>query len=168
MFSPTSRRSEICLYLFLFIDQECGELKERLLEVQTRSMKDYLLFGGIPGTSSDENTEEMVKHFIKNELEVDDDITFQIVHRLRQRTDCRSRSIVAKFERRRDRERVLKTAPLKLINKRQNVSKGIPQSDVLLRRKESCVKVSLRGDGGRKRRSVEVQPSDTDRADIDN
>lgn len=41
------------------------------MEAQTRSMRDNLLFGGIPETSPDENTEEWSNIPSKGELEID-------------------------------------------------------------------------------------------------
>ncbi|CAC5386352.1 E3.2.1.14 [Mytilus coruscus] len=69
---------------------ENNELREDILEMRCHSMKYNLLFSGIPEPSSwrDENTEEVVKEFIQKELDVDSTtMSFQNVHRLKQRTD---------------------------------------------------------------------------------
>ena len=95
-------------------------LKERSVEQQSRSMRENLLFKGIPDTyDPDENTEEKVVEFIKTELEIEDNINFHVVHRLKPKHDRSARSIVAKFERRKDRNRVLNAAVKKLKNKPQ-------------------------------------------------
>lgn len=38
-----------------------SEVKEEFLKMQTRSMKDNLLFAGIPETSAEENTQRSVR-----------------------------------------------------------------------------------------------------------
>jgi hypothetical protein len=48
-----------------------------------------------------------VKNFIHNQLKIDENIELHVAHRLRKRRDGRPRTIVAKFEKRKDRERVL-------------------------------------------------------------
>ena len=95
------------------------DLKETLLEMQTRSMKDNLIFTNLPETSNNETPEQsetVIKNFLSNELEIEDNIELHVAHRLRPRTDNKPRSIVAKFEKRKDRNRVLKTATEKLKN----------------------------------------------------
>lgn len=90
--------------------------RERVLELQTRSMKDNLLFGGIP--ESHDDADAAVKDFIKTELEIPDEVNCQVVHRLRPRDDGKLRSIFAKFTNRKDREEVHQAAPAKLADKR--------------------------------------------------
>ena len=52
--------------------------------------------------------EVAVKNFIHNQLKIDENIDLHVAHRLRKRRDGRPRrTIVAKFEKRKDRERVL-------------------------------------------------------------
>ncbi|XP_069125614.1 uncharacterized protein [Argopecten irradians] len=97
---------------------QCYE-REGLLELQTRSMKDNLIFGGLGETGLEENTELVVKDFIKSELDITKEIVFQVVHRLGKRADGKPRSIVAKFVNRKDRDRVLNAASTKLASKRQ-------------------------------------------------
>ncbi|VDI82834.1 Hypothetical predicted protein, partial [Mytilus galloprovincialis] len=100
--------------------QENMELKEKLLEVQSRSMRENLLFGGIledPREKDDYDnieTETVLKKFIKEKLKINEEIKFHIVHRLRPRKDAKPRTIVAKFESRKDRNKVLRAAPAKL------------------------------------------------------
>lgn len=100
--------------------QENMELKEKLLEVQSRSVRENLLFGGIledPREKEDYDnieTETVLKKFIKEKLKINEEIKFHIVHRLRPRKDAKPRPIVAKFESRKDRNKVLRAAPAKL------------------------------------------------------
>lgn len=99
---------------------QCGELHERLLELQTRSMKSNLLFGGIPETNNpDEDSVQVIQNFIKNELDIQDEIEFQVAHRLRKRPDGKPRSIVAVFSKHKDRDTVLKAVPGKLAEKKE-------------------------------------------------
>ena len=51
--------------------------------------------------------EAVVKNFIHNQLKIDENIELHVAHRLRKRRDGRPRTIVAKFKKRKDRERVL-------------------------------------------------------------
>jgi hypothetical protein len=68
---------------------------------------------------SDEQTEGKIKDFIKSELGIEDEINFHVVHRLKPKQDRSPRGIVAKFERRKDRNKVLSKAIAKLKNNKQ-------------------------------------------------
>lgn len=76
-------------------------LKETVLDVQSRSMRDNLIFSGIPETTPD-NPEVEVKKFLASALKIPTDtvnsITFHRVHRLGHRGGQRPRPIIAKFE----------------------------------------------------------------------
>jgi hypothetical protein len=52
-----------------------------------------------------------IKDFIKSELGIEDEINFHVVHRLKPKQDRSPRGIVAKFERRKDRNKVLSKVP---------------------------------------------------------
>lgn len=93
-------------------------LKEKSIQQQARSMRDNLIFRGIQDTyDPEENTEETLVNFIKTELEIQDEINFHVVHRLKPKPDKSPRGIVAKFERRKDKHRVLSAAIYKLKDK---------------------------------------------------
>lgn len=95
------------------LENENCELRENFLELKTHSMKYNLIFSGIQQTDHEnENTEAVLKHFIHTELDVGNvgDIEFHNVHRLRNRTDGKPRSIIAKFAKYSDHERVRKSA----------------------------------------------------------
>ena len=62
-------------------------------------------------------------------------IQFQVVHRLRPRRDGKPKSIVAKFERRKDRNLVLKTAREKLKSNEYGVHEQYPP-EIIARRNE--------------------------------
>ncbi|CAC5401778.1 unnamed protein product [Mytilus coruscus] len=112
--------------------QENMELKEKLLEAQSRSMRENLLFGGIledPKEKEDPDnvkTEAVLKKFIKEKLKINEEIKFHIVHRLRPRKDAKPRTIVAKFESRKDRNKVLRTALAKLKDRSFSVFEQYP------------------------------------------
>lgn len=78
-------------------------MQETILDLQTRSMRDNLIFSGIPEPSPDD-PEKAVKDFLVNQLkltpQIAEDITFHRVHRLgqKQSTSTRPRPIIVKFE----------------------------------------------------------------------
>lgn len=85
------------------ITAENKTMKETILDLQARSMRDNLVFSGIPEHTADD-PEKTVKDFMKLQLKLPADtvnnITFHRVHRLGQKntTNNRPRPIVAKFE----------------------------------------------------------------------
>ena len=56
--------------------------------------------------SFEENTHNDVKSIIKDILKIEEDVPLQVADRLRKRRDGRPRSIIAKFEHRKDSGRV--------------------------------------------------------------
>jgi hypothetical protein len=97
------------------LQQQNYELNEEFLKMQTRTMKDNLIIAGIP-EFVDENTETVIKTFINDVLKVPGDIPLHVAHRLRKHRDRRPRSIVAKFEHRKDRDRVLEVVKTGVLN----------------------------------------------------
>ena len=83
------------------ISTENKQLKETVLDLQTRSMRDNLIFSGLPETNN-ENTESVVKNFMKTQLKIPPEtlknVTFHRVHRFGRNTSTSPRPIVAKFE----------------------------------------------------------------------
>lgn len=85
------------------VTAEHKTMKETILDLQSRSMRDNLVFTGIPEHSSDD-PEKSVKDFMIQQLKLPTEtvnhITFHRVHRIGQRntTNNRPRPIVAKFE----------------------------------------------------------------------
>jgi hypothetical protein len=75
----------------------------------------YLYHTGYPA----EDIEGKVKYFVKSELGIEDEINFDVVHRLKPKQDRSPRGIVTKFERRKDRNKVLSKAIAKLKNSKQ-------------------------------------------------
>lgn len=76
-------------------------LKETVLDVQSRSMRDNLIISGIPESTPD-NPEVQVKKFMVTALKIPtetvNNITFHRVHSLGPRGGQRPRPIIAKFE----------------------------------------------------------------------
>lgn len=83
------------------ITAENKQLKETVLDLQTRSMRDNLIFSSLPETDN-ENVENFVKDFIKIQLKISPEtlhnITFYRVHHFGKITNKRHHPIVAKFE----------------------------------------------------------------------
>lgn len=99
---------------------------ERVLEMEWRSMRDNLLFHGIQ-EEEEEDTEVVVEKFIKEEMQVNTDgIQFARVHRLGPKKAGKSRPIVAKFERFKEREAVRFSAK-NLAGKKYGVSEQLPK-----------------------------------------
>ena len=101
------------------------DLYERHLDLQTRSMRDNLIFDGIAETEG-ENTEDALKTFIATEMEVTDEISFHRVHRIGKPVRGKSRPIVAKFVNFKDRENVRKAGP-NLAGKDYSVNEQFPK-----------------------------------------
>jgi hypothetical protein len=85
-------------------------MKESILDLQSRSMRDNLVFTGIPEQTPDD-PEKSVKDFMIKQLklpsETVQDITFHRVHRIRsQNSNNRPRPIIAKFEHYKQKELV--------------------------------------------------------------
>lgn len=102
---------------------EFNALSERNLELQSRSMRDNLIFTGI-AEEEREDTETILNGFIKNTLEITQDIGFHRVHRMGRKINGHSRPIVAKFINFKDREVVRKAAP-NALRKTENRNYGI-------------------------------------------
>ena len=96
------------------ISAENNALKETILDLQTRSMRDNLIFSGITESSTTEDPEKLVKDFMLKQLKLPPDtvnnITFHRVHRLGRNlhNTTRPRPIIAKFEHYKQKELVQK------------------------------------------------------------
>lgn len=93
------------------LSNENKKIKETILDLQARSMRDNLVFAGIP-ERAEENPEETVKSFLQQQLKLPLDavrnITFHRVHRMggKKQDSRRPRPIVAKFEHYKQKEQV--------------------------------------------------------------
>ena len=82
-------------------------LNTKLSELEFRSMRDNLIFYGIPETADHEDCNPLVKELIETKLEIDaQGIIFDRVHRMGTNTAPKPRPIVGKFHYYSDRERV--------------------------------------------------------------
>lgn len=116
------------------LNGELKELKERHIDLQTRSMRDNLIFDGIQ-EQTEEDTEEVLKTFIQKEMNISDDLPFHRVHRMGKRIPGKHRPIVAKFVLFKDREKVRRAAPSTLRNKPYGVNEQFPR-EIHERRKQ--------------------------------
>ncbi|CAC5358810.1 unnamed protein product [Mytilus coruscus] len=94
-----------------------NDLRERHLDLQTRSMRENLIFSGIQESSDNEENEEtgeILKQFMTKELKLSNPIEFVRAHRF-GRADKKPRPIVCRFKTFNDRE---------LVRKNANVLKG--------------------------------------------
>ncbi len=70
------------------LSEENKKIKETVIDLQARSMRDNLVFSGIP-ESAEEDPEATVKNFIKTYLKLPEDtvenICFERVHRMERR-----------------------------------------------------------------------------------
>jgi hypothetical protein len=89
-------------------------------------MRENLIFTGIPETT-DENTEHLLTQFIATEMEIEQPIIFERVHRFGRKGYSGPRPIVAKFSKFKDREMVRRAAPSKLQGKYFGVNEQFPK-----------------------------------------
>ena len=114
-------------------EQHIQDTNEKLTDVRWRSMRENLLFFGIPEenfTSENvENCEMKIKEFIKNNLGIDKEIPMDRAHRLGRfnTRNARPRPIVVKFTFFKDRELVRITSPQVLSGTNYGVSEQFPQ-----------------------------------------
>ncbi|CAG2245019.1 unnamed protein product [Mytilus edulis] len=103
---------------------ELANLKERVLDLSCRSMKNNLIFTGLYGVR-DENTEELLRGFLYNEIGIDYKIEFGNVHRF-GRSQRGMRPIVARFLYQSDLQYVLENA-YRLHNTRYGIKQQFPK-----------------------------------------
>lgn len=99
------------------LERQNFEMDNMIIDLQTRSMNDNLIFYGIPekvNTPQDKDPEdctELVKDLISTNMEIDTtNMKFIRAHRLGSKTGSKSRGIVVKFAEYEDRELVRKTS----------------------------------------------------------
>lgn len=96
-----------------------AKLESKITDLEARSMRENLLFHGIPETQN-EDCEMKVKEFLINELGLESDsvntITLDRVHRIGRGTKGSTRPIVAKFHKYTDREKVREAGYAKRID----------------------------------------------------
>lgn len=86
--------------------QVLNETHRRVSDLECRSMRDNLLFTGVPEQHR-ENAEETIKEIIETKMGIRQTIEFERVHRLGNHAPSgRPRALVAKFSRFKDREMI--------------------------------------------------------------
>ena len=121
--------------------QKQQETCEKLTDIQWRSMRDYLIFSGIPEErqfrEKGEHCEEVIQNLTSTELQIPDQLSIDRAHRLGRFNprDVYPRPIVAKFTYFKDKERVREAAPKKLRDTNIWVKEQYPQ-EIELKRKE--------------------------------
>lgn len=140
---------------------EISECRKQVLYLEAYSRRENLKFEGIPelfetatqqNTSSNEDTKKVLADFMENVLGIEDanDIEFQRVHRMgKSRMDRNgSRTIIARFLRFPDRERVFKCGR-KLKGTEYKMYEDIPKELHELRKKQMDKLKQARKDGKR-------------------
>lgn len=84
----------------------------KVTDLESRSMRENLLFYGIQERGNDENCEQLVKEFCADALKLGraNELTFDRAHRLGQKSGSKIRPIVVKFHYYAEREEVRKTS----------------------------------------------------------
>lgn len=121
------------------IYEDNSYVREEILDLKCRSMRDNLLFHGLP-EENDENCELIVQNFIHNVMKIEKEIVFERVHRIGRRPtysaavndgtsltgNRKPRTIVARFSHFKDRERVRFAAPKTLKGTEYSVYEQFP------------------------------------------
>lgn len=136
----------------LNLEREREDLRNDIIDMKARSMRDNLLFCNIPEEQSPENTEKVVREFMCSNLKMTkekvDEIKIERVHRTGPRRFNKPRNIVAKFSYFKDRESVRKEAR-NLKGSNYFVSEQFPPEIVAQRRELVPLMKRARADGKR-------------------
>lgn len=104
------------------LQNDLEELHDRHIDLQARSMRENLIFTGIPMAQNDENsdeTERIIEEFMYNNLKMDTIAEYERAHRFGKEYDVKDRDgrtkystkpIVCRFRNFKERERVRKAA----------------------------------------------------------
>ncbi|XP_062583394.1 uncharacterized protein LOC134245151 [Saccostrea cucullata] len=103
------------------------DLNERHLDLQMRTVRDNLIFDGIP-EAQEEDIEAVLKEFIHTVMGIEEGIQFHRVHRLGRKIPNKHRPIIAKFVLFKERERVRREAPATLVGKPFGVNEQYPKA----------------------------------------
>ncbi|CAC5407039.1 unnamed protein product [Mytilus coruscus] len=97
------------------LKSDLSNLHDKHLDLQTRSMRENLVFTGLPLTNDTEDTEDIIKQFMRNEMKMDSVVEFHRAHRFgkesfvkdsQNRNLYTTRPIVCRFKSFKDRELV--------------------------------------------------------------
>lgn len=102
-------------------------IKESLTDLKARSMRDNLIFTGIPEERW-EDTEALLQDFLQKRYKLEYEIPFERVHRMGKWSEFKEqpRNIIAKFSYFKDREFIRKNAARKLKGSRVWVNEQFP------------------------------------------
>lgn len=94
------------------MEKENKILRNKVIDMQERSMRDNLIFTGINEDNQQnfEDTEKLVQDLIKNKLDIQEEIEIERIHRFGRRFGDRPRPIVVRFSRYKQRELIRKKA----------------------------------------------------------
>ena len=92
------------------LEKETNFMKEKMVDLESRSIRENLMFYGIPEAGREENCEELVKTVCKDTLKLEnaDQMLFDRAHRVGARPGPKPRPIVVKFHYYHERELVRK------------------------------------------------------------
>ena len=89
------------------LTDEKGRVTAKIIDLQARSMRDNLLFFGIHEEEEKEDCEQLLKAALYHHLKINaQEIQFARVHRIGRKIRGKTRPIVAKFERFKERQMV--------------------------------------------------------------
>lgn len=122
------------------LETKQSETEEKIIDVQWRTMRENLIFSGIPESDvrrgEQEDCEALIKEFLRSEMNITVDIQFDRVHRLGKfkQNQIYPRPVIAKFTSYKDKEYVRRCAPKTLIGTPYRINEQFP-SEIENRRK---------------------------------
>ena len=92
------------------LEREANSMKEKMVDLESRSMRENLMFYGIAEQGKDEDCEQLVKNVCKESLKIAtaDSLLFDRAHRVGTKSGSKVRPIVVKFHYYHERELVRK------------------------------------------------------------
>ncbi|MEW8545700.1 MAG: hypothetical protein AB2693_19435, partial [Candidatus Thiodiazotropha sp.] len=123
------------------MNEKQSKMEEKLIEVQWRGMRENLIFTGIAEKNLPygefENVELTLKNFLRDEMNITQEIQFDRVHRVGKfdRNQTFPRPIIAKFEKFKDKELVRLSASKTLVGKHYGVNEQFPIENESKRKK---------------------------------
>ena len=108
-----------------------NQQNEKIIDLQTRSMRDNLVIRGIDETQNEswEDTETKVVNFMKNELKIDNANSAMLdrAHRIGKKIPDKSRNIVVKFASSHDKSRIFQNIKNLGQKKQYSIQEQFPQ-----------------------------------------
>lgn len=129
------------------------KLRLQVLNYEVYNRRENLRFYGIPEEGEDEDTKEVLYHFIERELQFEDahSIEFQRVHRIgkKNRDEVKPRTIIARFLRYADREITFGSRNRVTTESGYGISVDLPKEVTEMRKKLIPKMVEARAEGKR-------------------